>query len=71
MLPLFLMMPSLHAARTTEFLADARHHLIMALNSGTVVGFVSAVHYLHPDKAPPEFWINKVGVAPTHQGQGI
>jgi ribosomal protein S18 acetylase RimI-like enzyme len=28
------------------------------------------VHYVHPDK-PPELWVNKVAVAPTHQGQGI
>ena len=30
----------------------------------------SGVHYVHPDKAP-ELWINEVGVAPTHHGQGI
>jgi GNAT superfamily N-acetyltransferase len=30
----------------------------------------SGVHYVHPDK-PPELWVNEVGVAPTHQGQGI
>jgi aminoglycoside 6'-N-acetyltransferase I len=30
----------------------------------------SAVHYVHPDKAP-QLWINEVAVAPTHQGQGI
>lgn len=28
------------------------------------------VHYVHLDKAP-ELWINEVGVAPTHHGQGI
>jgi aminoglycoside 6'-N-acetyltransferase I len=30
----------------------------------------SAVHYVHPDK-PPELWVNEVGVAPPHQGQGV
>ena len=30
----------------------------------------SAVHYVHPDKAP-ELWINEIGVAPSHQGKGI
>lgn len=55
---------------TTEFLADPRHHLVVALDGGTVVGMASAVHYVHPDK-PPELWVNEVGVAPTHQGQGI
>jgi ribosomal protein S18 acetylase RimI-like enzyme len=53
-----------------EFLADERHHLAVALDEGVVVGFTSAVHYVHPDKAP-ELWINEVGVAPTHQGRGI
>ncbi|EYB67162.1 hypothetical protein DEIPH_ctg050orf0010 [Deinococcus phoenicis] len=53
-----------------EFFADPRHHLAVALDGGTVVGMASAVHYLHPDK-PPELFINEVGVAPTHQGQGL
>jgi aminoglycoside 6'-N-acetyltransferase I len=53
------------------FLSDPRHHLVVALDAGAVVGFVSAVHYVHPDKPAPELWINEVGVAPTHQRQGI
>ena len=56
--------------RTAEFLADPRHHIVVALDEGRVVGFASGVHYVHPDK-PPELWINEVGVAPTHQGKGI
>jgi ribosomal protein S18 acetylase RimI-like enzyme len=54
----------------TEFFADARHHIAVALDGDTVVGFASAVHYVHPDK-PPELWINEVGVAPSHQQRGI
>ncbi len=54
-----------------EFLNDPRHRLIVAIDNGTVVGFVSAVIYVHPDQPAPELWINEVGVAPTHQGQGI
>jgi ribosomal protein S18 acetylase RimI-like enzyme len=54
-----------------EFLADTRHRLVVALDNDLVVGFVSAVIYLHPDKPAPELWINEVGVAPTHQRQGI
>ena len=54
----------------TEFLNDQRHHLAVALDGGQVVGFASAVHYIHPDK-PPELWINEIGVAPSHQGHGI
>ena len=53
-------------AQTREFLADPRHHICVAIEDGEVVGFASAVHYVHPDK-PPELWINEVGVAPSHQ----
>ena len=55
---------------TGEFLADARHHLVVAVEAGVVVGMASAVHYVHPDKAP-QLWINEVGVAPTHRRRGI
>jgi aminoglycoside 6'-N-acetyltransferase I len=54
----------------SEFLADPRHHLAVAIEDGVVVGFASAVHYVHPDK-PPQLWINEVGVAPTHQRRGL
>ena len=53
-----------------EFFADPRHHLAVALDGDLVVGMASGVHYVHPDK-PPELWINEVGVAPTHAGQGL
>jgi ribosomal protein S18 acetylase RimI-like enzyme len=55
---------------TSEFFADSRHHLVVALDGEEVVGMASGMHYVHPDK-PRELWINEVGVAPTHQGQGI
>ncbi|MDC0668756.1 GNAT family N-acetyltransferase [Nannocystis radixulma] len=58
-------------ARAREFLADAHHHLVVAVEDGLVVGMVSAVDYLHPDKADPELWINEVGVASSHRGQGL
>ena len=58
-------------ASTREFLNDHRHRLVVALDQDIVVGFVSAVIYLHPDKSAPELWINEIGVAPTHQRQGI
>ena len=54
-----------------EFLNDPRHRLVVALDNDLVVGFVSAVIYVHPDKPAPELWINEIGVAPTHQRQGI
>ena len=55
---------------TSEFFADARHHLIVALDDSVVVGMITAVDYVHPDKAP-QLWINEIGVAPTHQRRGI
>jgi len=54
-----------------KFLTDPRHRLVVALDGDLVVGFVSAVIYVHPDKPAPEMWINEIGVAPTHQRQGI
>jgi aminoglycoside 6'-N-acetyltransferase I len=54
-----------------EFLADPRHRFVVALDGDLVVGFVSAVIYVHPDKSAPEMWINEIGVAPSHQRQGI
>lgn len=55
---------------TKEFFADSRHHLVVALEFEMVIGVVSAVHYVHPDKAP-QLFINEVGVAPTHQRKGV
>jgi aminoglycoside 6'-N-acetyltransferase I len=54
-----------------EFLNDPRHRLVVALDGDLVVGFVSAVIYVHPDKPAPELWINEIGVASSHQRQGI
>jgi len=56
---------------TREFLNDPRHHLVVAVDDGAVVGFASAVHYVHPDKPWPELWINEVGAAATHRGRGV
>lgn len=55
---------------TAEFFADPRHHLVVAIDDGVVVGMVSAVNYVHPDKAP-QLFINEVAVAPSHHGRGI
>lgn len=58
------------AELTREFLEDNRHHIAVAIDDGLVVGFASAVHYVHPDKRP-ELWINEVGLAPTHRRRGL
>ncbi len=52
------------------FVDDARHVMFLALDGDVVVGMVSAVEYFHPDKSS-QLWINEIGVAPTHQRQGI
>jgi ribosomal protein S18 acetylase RimI-like enzyme len=52
------------------FLADPRHHMIVAREDGVVVGMISAVDYVHPDKAP-QLWINEVGVASSHRRSGV
>ncbi|MEO6222061.1 MAG: GNAT family N-acetyltransferase [Vicinamibacterales bacterium] len=57
-------------ALAVEFLADRRHHLIVALVDSVVVGMITAVDYIHPDKAP-QLWINEVGVAPEYQRRGL
>lgn len=61
----------IHPRAAGEFLSDPRHHLVVAVEDRVVVGFASAVHYVHPDKPLPELWINEVGVAPTHRGRGV
>lgn len=53
-----------------EFLADARHHLVVAIDAGVVVGFASGVHYVHPDK-PAELWIGELAVTPALQRHGV
>jgi len=58
------------AKLTREFLDDPRHHIAVAIDDGLVVGFASAIHYVHPDK-PPELWINEVALAPTHRQRGL
>jgi ribosomal protein S18 acetylase RimI-like enzyme len=52
------------------FLADPRQHIVAAVEGGQVVGFVSALDYIHPDK-PPELWVNEVGVASSHRRRGL
>ncbi len=51
-------------------LADPRHHLMVAVDDGVVVGMASAVDHVHLDK-PPQLWINGLGVASTRRRRGI
>jgi ribosomal protein S18 acetylase RimI-like enzyme len=52
------------------FLADLRHHIAVAIDAKTVVGFASGFDYIHPDR-PAEFLINEVGVSEPYQRRGI
>lgn len=61
---------ALDSALAAEFLADPRHHLVVASDDGLVVGFARGVDYMHPDK-PPELFISEVAVAATHQRMGL
>lgn len=61
----------INEAAAAEFLSDPRHHIVVAIDDGSVLGFASGVVYVHPDKPRPELWINEVGVAPTHHRRGI
>ena len=53
-----------------EFLADPRHHIVVALVDGRVVGSATAIHHVHPDQ-PPTLCIVEVAVTHTHQQRGI
>jgi len=46
------------------------HHLFAAIAGATMIGFVSAVAYLHPDK-PLEYWLNEVGVDDAWHRRGV
>ena len=58
------------SARLTAYLAEAGHHMIVALDGDLIVGQVAAVVHRHPDK-PTELYLDELGVAPSHQRQGI
>ncbi len=58
------------SALSREFLADPRHHIVVAIDGKRVVGMASGFHYVHPDK-PAQLFVNEVGVAATHQRQRI
>jgi len=57
-------------ALADEFLSDRRHHLFVAIDGGMVVGMITAVEYVHPDKRL-QLWINETGVAASHRRRGI
>ena len=54
----------------SEFLADARHHIVAGLVGGQMIASATAVRTLHPDQ-PPSLFIIEVAVARAHQRRGI
>jgi ribosomal protein S18 acetylase RimI-like enzyme len=54
----------------TAYLAEANHHMIVAVKNGEVVGQIRAVIHKHPDR-PDELYIDNLGVTPSLQRQGI
>ena len=56
--------------QTARFLADPSHFIAVAIDDGSVIGMGTANEYLHPDK-PVQFWVQEMGVAPSHQRRGI
>ena len=55
-------------ART--FLAREGHHLLMAFEEGTPIGFVSGVETIHPDKGT-EMFLYELGVDDEYRRRGI
>lgn len=61
-------------ASAKKFLEDPNAFLVAALDrehENLVVGFASAMIYLHPDKMGPEMVILEVGVDTAYQRKGV
>ncbi|MGH8994953.1 MAG: GNAT family N-acetyltransferase [Acidimicrobiales bacterium] len=58
------------AAATGRFLGDPLHHLLVAYDEGTPVGFVSGVETTHPDKGT-EMFLYELAVDEPWRRQGI
>ncbi len=57
-------------ARFAAYLERNEHLMVLALDSGLVVGQCRAVIHLHPD-LPTELYIDNLGVSATHRRRGI
>ncbi|GAA3459976.1 MULTISPECIES: GNAT family N-acetyltransferase [Saccharothrix] len=55
---------------TRAFLADDRHHLLVAYVDGAPAGFASGVETIHPDKGV-EMFLYELGVDDAFQRRGI
>ena len=59
------------APAVRAFLADPRHHLLIASVDGEPAGFVTAIELLHPDKKRPEMFIYELGVDDRFRRRGV
>src|SRR5215510_1707026 len=53
------------------FLADDRHHLLIAYVDDQPAGYVSGVELFHPDKPKPEMFLYELGVDESFRGRGL
>jgi ribosomal protein S18 acetylase RimI-like enzyme len=59
------------AEAVRAYLADPRHHLLIASVDGTPAGFVTGIELLHPDKERPEMFIYELGVDERFRRRGV
>jgi ribosomal protein S18 acetylase RimI-like enzyme len=57
-------------AATARFLADERHHLLIAYVEDVPVGMVTGVEMTHPDKGT-EMFLYELGVDESFRGRGV
>jgi len=57
-------------AATARFLAASGHHLLIAYDGPTPIGFVSGIETVHPDKGA-EMFLYELGVAESHRRRGV
>lgn len=55
---------------TRRFLADERHHLLIAYVDGVPAGMITGVEMTHPDKGT-EMFLYELGVDGSFRGRGI
>jgi ribosomal protein S18 acetylase RimI-like enzyme len=55
---------------TARFLADERHHLLIAYVDGAPAGMVTGVELTHPDKGT-EMFLYELGVDEAYRGRGV
>ena len=55
---------------TARFLADERHHLLLAYEDTTPAGMITGVETTHPDKGT-EMFLYELGVDERFRGRGV